>query len=44
MILLFGIGCGYDFTYEEKEGSGTVMISSGIMSGKTTLLQGSNRH
>ena len=44
MILLFGIGCGYDFTDEEKESGGTGMISSGIKSGKTTLLQGNNRH
>ena len=44
MILLFWVGCGYDFTERRKESSGTGVISSGIKSGKTTLLQDNNRH
>ena len=44
MILLFGVGREYDFTGGQKESSGTEEISSGIRSGKTTLLQDNNRH
>ena len=44
MILLFGVGREYDFTDGQKQSSGTGVISSGIKSGKTTLLQDNNRH
>jgi len=36
-ILLFGIGCGYDFTERRKESDSTGVISSGIKSEERKL-------